>query len=188
MNIAVLTSGGRVIVRPDTTWERKGEDFFSPGYIDSISYSPVLYARISKPGRSIARRFATRYYDGIGFGLLLFPENLIDGSDEGYAAASCIDHTSYLPVTLFNPVTLGEEGNEFILEKDGEELFRCNAATRAEIDEALEKVTERTFLRTGDMIAIELQPRAPLSSRVDGKTLISATYCDNPTIEFSIIY
>lgn len=188
MNIVVKTSGGKVIFRPDTTWERKGEDFFVPDYIDSVSYSPVLYARISKPGRSVSRRFASRYYDGIGFGMLLFPENMIDGSEEGYAAASCIDHTSYLPVTLFNPVTLGVEGNEFIIEKNGDEIFRCDALARAAIDEAIETVTERAFLRTGDLVAIELQPRLPLSSRDGGKTSVKASYCDNPTIDFSFIY
>lgn len=188
MNIAVKTYGGRVIVRPDTTWERKGEDFFAPDYVEELSYSPVLYARISKPGRSVSRKFASRYYDGIGYGILLFPENLIDGSDEGYSAASCIDHSSYLPVTLYNPVTLGVEGNEFRIERDGEEIFRREADSRAMVDEAVEIISSRTFLRSGDLIAIELQPRLPLSSRKNGKIAVKAEFCENTTIEFSVIY
>lgn len=188
MNIAVITASGRVIVRPDTTWERKGEDFFAPGFVDALTYSPVLYARISKPGRSISRKFASRYYDGIGYGMLLYPENLIDGSEDAYACASCIDHTSYLPVTLYNPVTLGVEGNEFIIEQDGKEIFCSDSGTRTMVEEAIESVTERTFLRTGDLVAIELSPRSPLSSREAGATSIKASFCENPVIEFSIIY
>lgn len=56
MNIIVKTASGKYIVRPDTTWEKDNEDFFPPDYISKISFTPVLFARISKPGKSIGVR------------------------------------------------------------------------------------------------------------------------------------
>ena len=101
MNIIVKTSSGHITVRPDTTWEKDNEDFYPPEFVDELTYSPVLFARILKPGRSVGRKFASRYYDSIGFGVLLYPENMLDGTPEGYAQAICLDHTSFLPSPMF---------------------------------------------------------------------------------------
>ena len=53
MNIVVFSSDSNVFVRPDTTWERDNEDLYVPEFINTLSWTPVLFARISKPGRSI---------------------------------------------------------------------------------------------------------------------------------------
>ena len=95
MNIPVITASGKVIVRPDTTWERDNEDVYLPEFVNSLSWTPVFFARVSKPGRSIGRAFASRYYDGIGFGVLLYPDDLLDGSEEGFACASCLDKVTF---------------------------------------------------------------------------------------------
>lgn len=187
MNIVIRLDSGRVIVRPDTTWERDNEDVYLPPFVDSLTYSPVLFARVSKPGRSIGRRFASRYYDGIGYGVLLYPENMIDGAEEGFACASCVDHTSFLPFPLYNPVTLGQ-GNLFRLEKNGTELYRTDGEDCSIIEEALEEVSRYCYLRIGDIVAIELSPRKPLADRRDGRVRITGTFCDNQTLDFSAIF
>lgn len=187
MNIIVRTYSGKNIVRPDTTWERDNEDVFLPEFVEKVSYVPVLFARISKPGRSVALRFADRYYDGIGYGVLLYPENLVDGSEEGYSCASCLDHTSFLPFPLYNKVTLGREGNSFELALDGETLFSYNRGENGMICSAIEDATRFIYIRTGDIIAIELAPRAALCERGNAPTRLSGTYCGNETIDFRII-
>ena len=98
MNVVVLTSVGNVVVRPDTTWERDNEDFYVPSFIDSLKYSPVLFARVCKPGRSIGEKFASRYFDAVGYGVLLYPTELLAIKEQGWAAASCLDHTTFLPL------------------------------------------------------------------------------------------
>lgn len=99
MNIAVRGHRGNIFVRPDTTWERDSEDLYLPDFVDGLLWSLVLCARVSKPGRSIAGKFAGRYWDTAGFGILLFPENIMnDGSPEAFATANCLDHTSFIPM------------------------------------------------------------------------------------------
>ena len=72
MNIIVKTFVGNVIVRPDTTWEKDNEDIYPQDFIETLSFTPVLFARISKPGKSVGLRFASRYYDSANYGLLLY--------------------------------------------------------------------------------------------------------------------
>ena len=197
MNIVTKTYSGHILVRPDTTWEKDSEDFYPPESVDTLSYSPVLFARISKPGRSVAARFASRYYDGIGFGVLLYPDEMMDGTPEGFAQASCLDHTSFLPFPVFKALTLEGKDNRFVLSKDGKEIFSCGTKGRNEessflnmIERAVEEASRMVYLRTGDLISIELAARSILVSRQDapGKTGIEASWCGETTLDFKIVF
>lgn len=188
MNILVKTYGGRTIVRPDTTWERDNEDLFLPEFVSRVSYVPVLFARISKPGRSVSARFADRYYDGIGFGVLLYPDDLLDGSEEGYACASCLDHTSFLSFPVWDKASLGDGSNVFELRKDGESIFSFNGADASMVEKAIEEVTKFCYVRVGDLLAIELQGRCPLCSREDGSADMEGSWCGRPAVDFKLIF
>ncbi len=170
MNIVTLTSSRRVIVRPDTTWEKDGEDFFVPDFVSRLSWTPVVFARISKPGRSIGERFASRYFDRFGYGVLLYPEDLIDGSEEGYACASCLDHTSFLPGTLMDKSGCAAAG--FSVLRGEEEIFRIAGESGGRMEAAISEASRFCYLRTGDLLAMELQARTPLCSREDGRCAV----------------
>lgn len=187
MNILVKTYGEKIIVRPDTSWERDNEDAFLPEFVEEVSWTPVLFARISKPGRSVGLKFAGRYYDAIGYGVLLYPENLIDGSPEGFASASCLDHTSFLSFPAYSRETLDREGNVFELTKDGEKVFSHNGPSSAMIEETIVLATKYCYIRTGDVIAIELAPREHLMSRKDGECRMKGLYCGNTALDFKVI-
>ena len=150
MNIIVRTYGGNIIVRPDTTWSRNNDDYYVPEFVDSISWSPVLCIRISRLGKHIAEKFAPRYYDGAGKGILLYPENLIDGSEESFACASILDRTSCIVLPEGDPseLTTGE---------------------KALADSTLAQASRLCRVRAGDILAIELAPREPLCSRADNR-------------------
>lgn len=193
MNIIVKTLEGKYIVRPDTTWEKDNEDFYPPEFIERLTYTPVLFARISKPGRSISQKFADRYYDGINYGVLLYPEDMIDGSETGFSTASMVDHTSFLPFPLYGKSVLDNPENEFSLmvKKAGSnepvELFRHNAATEQMIKESIEQATALIYIRTGDVIAIELDSRKPLLERSEGSATVSGSFCGNSLLDFNIV-
>lgn len=188
MNIIVKTSSSKYIVRPDTTWERDNEDFFPPEFVDSLSYTPVLFARISKPGRSVSEKFASRYYDGVGYGVLLYSENLLGFAEEDFACASCLDHTSFLPFPTYLPIVLGREDNLFRLSKDGSLLYETAEGTREMIENAISEASKYIYFRSGDILAIELKSREFLCRREDGIVDVSATFCKNKTIGFKIKY
>ena len=73
MNIIVKPYGSDLCYcRPDTTWERENKDFYSPECVNEIYWTPVVFARISKAGKCVGRKFIERYYDGVGCGMLLY--------------------------------------------------------------------------------------------------------------------
>lgn len=187
MNIIVKTSSDHITVRPDTTWEKDNEDFYPPEFVNELTYSPVLFARVLKPGRSVGKKFASRYYDSVGYGVLLYPENMIDGSPEGYAQVICLDHTSFLPSTTFPPQRLEEDGR-FSLFRNEAELFTFDYPSLNMIEDALVEATKLLYIRTGDLIAIELSDRKPLTNRTNSGTHITGTFGQDKVLDFQIIF
>ena len=165
MNIIVKTTSGRCYCRPDTTWEREDKDLFSPDSVNSFLYTPVLFARICKAGKCVGRKFAERYYESAGYGLLLYAGDLMDGSPLSIASASCLDHTSVLPSAMSARTALGNAQEPFILYKDGKEIFRSGKTDTGMIESAISEASSFVSLRIGDMIAIELAEPAALADR-----------------------
>lgn len=165
MNIVVCSIENIVLSRADTTWDRENKDLYVPDFINSFMYTPVLFARISKPGRCISEKFVSRYYDAIGFGLLLYPTELLESGPMGWACASCMDHTSFLPHPLYNPICLGQPENIFELKKDGQSIYSTPAPDKSLIEKAICTCSQICSLRCGDMVAVELKEISSLASR-----------------------
>lgn len=188
MNIVVeRADGGRIYCRPDTTWERENKDYYSPDGIQELWWSPIVFVRICKAGKSIGKKFATRYYDAVGYGALLY----IGDSMPDVASASCADHTSLLPFPMYNPAVLENKGNAFMVMKDGECIFAHEGVESEDverIENAICNASRLTSLRIGDFVAVELQPTGLLSAKSEGKTAFKASYCENSLFDFKIIH
>lgn len=186
MNIIVKPYGSdRCYCRPDTTWERENRDFYSPECVYEIYRTPVLFARISKAGKCIGEKFVSRYYDGIGFGMLMYCSFSKDEPRETVMAfGSCVDHTSVLPHPLYNPLVLESEENTFEMTEDGAAAYSSASGKdkTAILQEAICKASELTSLRIGDFVAVELGEMHPVKG-----SHIKAAYCGNDTIDFRII-
>ena len=187
MNIVVRTYSGNTVTRPDTTLEKQDRDLYVPESVSSLLYTPVMFARISGSSKHIAPKFVTRYYDAVGFGMLLYPGDLLACGAEGFAAACCMDHTSFLPFPLFPPSTLNP-GNTFSISKGDEVLFSFSPEGPGTVEEAVCKAVEYVFLRTGDLVAAELAPLQPLALREEGDAGISGLWCGRKVMDFNIIF
>ena len=170
MNIIVITACGKIVCRPD--------------FVSHLEYAPVAFARICKPGRSVGSRFVSRYHDGFGFGVLLYPVELMDGTPEGYAQACCLDHTSLLPTPFME---YADGYSTFTLKASGSVLGNFSPDVRALMDAALVEATRRIYVRTGDIIAVELQPRQAFYGRTDGNVRMEGTYGERKLLDFNII-
>ena len=188
MNIVVVTGGGRVVTRPDTTWEKDSEDLYVPDFVSRLSWSPVLFAKISKPGRSIGLRFAGRYFSNFGYGVLLYPEDLMDGSPEGYACACCLDHTSFLPGETFGKEDPKFADGRFSLLRDGEAIFSHGPASARMLEESIAEASRFCYLLIGDLVAAELQPREPLCSRDGSPCRLEGLFGDERLCDFKVIF
>lgn len=167
MNVLVLTSSDKVIFRPDTSWDKDSADLYLPDYVEALSFSPVVYTRITKPGKSVAEKFVGRYYEAVGFGLLLYPTH--SGSEEDFAQGLCLEGGSRLAVPSLDKALLdGSFGRTFTLQKDGREIYSALITGSSELCKAVTEVSKYCYLRVGDYVAAELQPRRALCAREDG--------------------
>ena len=80
----------------------------------------------------------------------------------------------------------GEE-NEYKVFKCGEQIFNA-MADRNLLEDAICKASERTSVRIGDFVAVELDELKPLAGREEGKTGIKASFCGNDLYEFQLIF
>ena len=185
MNIIVKPHGGEsCYCRPDTTWERENRDFYSPDCVNEIYWAPILFARVSKAGKCIGPKFAGRYYDSVGFGILLYCNNT------GIAFASCADHTSILPHPLLDQLILDDEQDFSVMKDD-----ICMAAISAKcgewrnlLENALCSASRLTSLRIGDFIALEMDDIKSLTSRENGDVSVKGLVNGAESFNFKIIF
>ena len=193
MNILVRPFDAHgVVFRPDTSWARLSDDLYLPDFVSGLSFTPVLYGRIEKPGKFIPAQSAYRYMKGDGgFGVLLYVEDYLRSSHESaYAQAICQDHTSYLSCDYKSiaPEDMAGKG-PFTVSKNGKPLYRSpemgealpggESLSLATLRNHLCEASERILVRAGDFFCIELSGRIPLMER--------ATEKENPTIELSYL-
>lgn len=208
MNIIVKPYGSSLCCcRPDTTWERENKDFYSPECVNEVMWTPVVFARVAKAGKCIGSKFVGRYYDGVGCGILMYC-----ATDE--AVTSCADHTSILPMPLYNPEVLDGK-MEFIVTKNGNlAAARSIAAVlqagktglvsstgqndlvmstgqgewRHLLEDAICNASRLTSLRIGDFVAAELTPLQSLAAREESEVSVKGIFCDNDIFDFKIIF
>ena len=178
MNIIVKPYGSDLCYcRPDTTWERENRDFYSPECVNEVLWTPIVFARVSKAGKCIGRKFAERYYDGIGCGMLMYCVT------SEMQTTSCADHTSVLPMPLYDPVVLEGVKN---FEANGSSILLDDAKNM--LEDALCNASKMTSIRIGDFVAVELSPLTHLASRNEDNVTARGSFCDNESFNFEIIF
>jgi len=58
-----------IFTKPDTAVLRNNAPFYHPSFSNDIHHEVELVLRISKEGKNIEEKFASRYYDAIGVGI-----------------------------------------------------------------------------------------------------------------------
>ena len=146
MNIAVLKSSGNYCFRPDTTLNREARDFYLPDGVEAIVLTPCIYSKVVKAGKCVAQRFATRYVDNFGFGVLLDAE----GADP--LEAICLDGSSYLSGETLPVGDIEDASFEVVV--NGEPWFSRDGFSAEMLYDALVAVSRRSSVRATDLLAV----------------------------------
>ena len=56
------------------------------------------------------------------------------------------------------------------------------------IEDALVQATRSLYIRTGDLIAIELTGRKPLTTHIDSSTRLTGSFGQDKILDFQIIF
>ena len=198
MNIIVKPYGSDLCYcRPDTTWERENKDFYSPECVNEIYWTPVVFARVSKAGKCVGRKFVERYYDAVGCGVLLYcgtSTTSFDGSAGVRSLSEVVDRSSILPHPLFQPVVLEDE-KEFMVscqhDAQGDAALSHNiilSGAKDLLEEALCNASQLTSLRIGDFVAVELRELQKLASREEGNIALKGEFCEKEIFGFNIVF
>lgn len=165
MNILVVSHDySSYRFRPDSTLTRNQEIYYLPDFVESVSFSPILHFRCSSPGKSVEERFAHRYVDSFGYGILLYPELSGRITENREFISSALDFTSIIPLGThpisdygsfpsFKPARVTVNGH-LVAENPPHPSYD-------RIREMISGITRYVSTRTGDFISYELLPPMP---------------------------
>lgn len=145
-----------IFMKPDTALLRDNMPFYVPDWAERFDYETELVFRISRLGRHIEERFASRYYDAVGLGIDFTardtqealvakgrPWEICKGFD--YSAAI----SKFIPLSELPPVS----DLTFSLKVNGEERQVGKAADMIHsVDKVIAYVSRFFSLRIGDLI------------------------------------
>ena len=115
--------------------------------------------------------------------------------EDSRLVVECADHTSVLPMPLYNAVVMENEGNEYGVEIGGmtvpvigTEGAMESGKAKELLEETICKASELTSLRIGDFVAVELEGMKRLTSRETGSVRVKGTFCENEIFDFNVIF
>lgn len=145
-----------IFMKPDSALLKAGKPFFIPDFSQRIEYETELVIRISRLGKNIAARFASRYYDAVTLGIdftardmqqqlrsKALPWELCKAFDDSAAIGTFIDVAAVGNISAL----------DFRLDIDGTTVQQANTADMLfTIDRIIEYVSQFCTLKIGDLI------------------------------------
>ncbi len=178
-------SGPQFFMKPDTALLRNNDPFFVPGFTRQVDYECELVVRINRVGRSIARKFAHRYYDEVGLGIDFTARDLQrEAIARGlpWEACKAFDRSAALSAEF---VKLADSGGDV---QDLRFEMRLNGEVRQSgwtgdmifaVDEIIAHVSRFVTLKMGDLIYTgtpvgvgPVKPGDHLTASLEGRTLL----------------
>jgi 2-keto-4-pentenoate hydratase/2-oxohepta-3-ene-1,7-dioic acid hydratase in catechol pathway len=144
-------------MKPDTALLRNNQPFFYPDFSVDLQYETELVLRINRVGRSIASKFASRYYSEIGLGVDFTARDLQSRQRKDglpWEVAKAFDYSAPLSAKFIPTSELGNLHNiDFHLDINGTTVQTGNSADMIfKFDEIIEYVSRFISLKIGDLI------------------------------------
>lgn len=130
--------------------------FFLPDFSSDLQYETEVVVRISRLGKSIAAKFAHRYYDEVTVGLDLTARDLQRSfKAQGHPWELCKGFDQSAVIGSFVPLTEMGDINQlpFSLKRNGVTVQTGNTADMMySVDTVIEYVSQFFTLKTGDLL------------------------------------
>lgn len=145
-----------IFTKADSSLLKPGKPFFVPDFMGRIAYEAELVVRISRLGKTIAERFAHRYYDAVTLGVDFtardlqrklrsegLPWELCKGFDGSAAIGEWVDKAKFLSVQRIG-FRLSVNGETRQIGQTADMLYT--------IDQLIAYVSRFFTLKTGDLL------------------------------------
>jgi len=176
-----------VFLKPDSSILKKNKPFFLPDFSYAIHYEVEVVIKISKLGKGILPKFASRYYNEITAGIDITARDIQTRlSKDGlpWELSKCFDGAA--PLGKFIPVSsVNDVGNiDFRLEINDATVQQGNTSDMIfNINEIVSYVSRFFTLKTGDLIFTGTPPGVGPLRRNDH---LVAFINDMPLLDFMI--
>ena len=145
-----------VFLKPDTALIQNNEPFYHPDFSQDIHHEVELVLRVSKEGKNIEPKFASRYYDQIGLGIDFTARDIQQRAKEkGLPWETAKAFNGSAPVSKFLPVSefADLKNINFRLEVNGTLRQTGNTALMLyDFDYIVSYLSKFFTLKTGDLI------------------------------------
>lgn len=132
MNIFVSDrTGANWFLRPDATLNKDCSDYWLPDGLDYVIPVPFAYIRIDKNAKSVATRFARRYYSTSGYGVYLYTDQL--------------------------PFCMGQSLDFSTLVSPSSSTGDSTANSIPALEQAFSNISSLCSLKSGDLVCIALE-------------------------------
>ena len=144
----------KMILKGDSSLLNNKKPFFIPDWSRDVRMTPCVVLRVSRMGKNIGLKFASRYFDAVALGLNIFAADYMSLGDwtRGYAFDFSLPIGQWIDVEE-NP------WRDLVIE----------------MDEAIEKASEVMTIRQGDLIVIDRD----IASRQLNKEELIEVYLNN---------
>jgi hypothetical protein len=157
--------GYDIRMKPDSTLLKDSKPFFVPTKLGEIVAQAAVVARISRLGKNIALRFASRYYDALTAGVVFTATGIADDLARSLDASAVTGNFVEMETFAATPNIV------LSLRENGTEVVRGDFANLvARIDSLIVEVSSVATLKTGDLLFLclpELQ-RAEIGRLIEG--------------------
>jgi 2-keto-4-pentenoate hydratase/2-oxohepta-3-ene-1,7-dioic acid hydratase in catechol pathway len=145
-----------VFLKPDSSILKNNKPFFLPDFSENIQYEAEVVIKISKLGKGITAKYASRYYDEVTLGIDITARDLqsrLKASGKPWEISKGFDGSA--PLGSFIPVSgISDMGNlDFKLEINDKEVQKGNTSDMIfGFNQIIEYVSKFFTLKTGDLI------------------------------------
>jgi fumarylpyruvate hydrolase len=145
-----------IFLKPDSSILKNNKPFFLPDFSDQIHYEVEVVVKISKLGKGISVKYASRYYDEVTVGIDITARDVqsrLSGKGLPWELSKCFDGAA--PIGKFMAVkSAGEiKDLDFRLEINDSAVQKGNTSDMIfSIDEIISYVSRFFTLKTGDLI------------------------------------
>ncbi|MCX7986444.1 MAG: fumarylacetoacetate hydrolase family protein [Bacteroidales bacterium] len=150
-------------LKPDTALLRNNQPFFLPDFSDEIHYEVELVIKISRLGKGIAEKFASRYFSSIGIGIDFTARDIQRQCVQKglpWEIAKAFDNSAvisprFLPIEQFTDLS----NIQFRLDINGKTVQEGNSGDMIfSIERAISHISKYMTLRTGDLLFMGTPP------------------------------
>jgi acylpyruvate hydrolase len=145
-----------VFLKPDSSIIKNNKPFFLPDFSSEIHYEVEVVIKICKLGKSIAAKFANRYFDEVTVGIDITARDLQNKQSKAglpWEVSKCFDGAA--PIGKFIPVSTIKNLNsiDFRLEINDRVVQKSNTSDMIfSFNEIIAYVSRFFTLKTGDLI------------------------------------